>query len=405
MRILVLNDDLTGSPANCAQMLNCGFERMGHEVTMLTSHRREKSPEILRKKGLVSLPISYRESLRHYHCLFSPSVSSMIKKEMERIKPNIVHAHNLHRYLTYDALRVACEYTPNVFITLHDVFSFAFHRLNTRKYLDSNGKDVSLRFTDHWKMTGLTFNPLRNLLIRSALRKNVRGIVAVSHALKRALDAHNIQGIRVIHNGIDVQDRHCDERLVDDFKNRFDLHRRKIILFGGRISPDKGTGPLLDVLTKIRHNIPDVLLLVTGDEKRWQECVKRAGYKEDFSDIVRCTGWLNQDQMKYAYVAADIVTVPSLCLDCFPQTNLEAMAARKPVIGTIFGGTPESVLDQVTGFVLDPRDTDLFAQKLSLLLHDETLAKKMGEAGRRRVEEEFSLSKQVDTYLELFEKS
>jgi len=406
MRILVLNDDFPekggSSPSNVARDLSRGFGRAGHEVHILTSHRKKESPKIIQREHVTSLPISYRESLRHYRCLYSPGISKMLRAQIQSFQPDVVLAHNIHHYLTYDALRIARKITPHVFITMHDVFSFAFHRLNTQKYLDSNGKDMSLSFADHWEAVGMLLNPLRNRMIQSTLRKNVRGIIAVSHALQRALDAHNIQGAHVIHNGIDVRDWQCDERLVDDFQNRFDLQRRKVILFGGRISPDKGTGPLLDALAKIRQEIPEVLLLVAGDKKRWQECVKRAEFKENLSDTVLCTGWLNRDQMKYACFAADIVTVPSLCLDCFPQANLEAMAARKPVIGTIFGGTPEAVVDQVTGFVLDPRDTDIFAKKMTLLLQDESLAKKMGEAGRKRVEEEFSLERQVKKYLELF---
>ena len=404
MRILAINDALTGSPANIALMLNAGFERMGHEVTMFTSHRVEESPEIVRKKRLVSIPISYQESLRHYRCLYSPSVSSKFQNEIRCFRPDLVHAHNIHQYLTYDALRIAKMCGANVFMTMHDVFSFAFHRLNTNRFLDSGGADTRLTPFDHIHSAGLQYNPLRNIWIRSIFRRHVKGIVAVSYALERALKQHKFKHTHTIHNGIDLSSWIEDGSNVHAFKTAHNLHNRKVVLFGGRISPDKGTTHLLHTLIKLRHKIPNVLLLVIGDRKRWDECVRTAGIHEDLRNAVHCTGWLSGDDLQAAYYAADIVTVPSLCLDSFPQTNLEAMAARKPVIGTIFGGTSEAVIDQVTGFVLDPRDTDIFAEKVTLLLHNENLAKQMGEAGRKRVEEEFSLEKQVKKYLELFEK-
>lgn len=326
----------------------------------------------------------------------------MLQEEIERIKPDLVLAHNIHHYLTYDAIRIARQYTPKVFITMHDVFSFAFHRLNTHRFLESGGKDTTLTPRDHFRAIGFQYNPLRNFFIQRILKKNIKKIIAVSVALEHALHQHHITNTTVIHNGIDTESWTNNPATVHAFKTAHALHDRRIVLFGGRLSLDKGPVPLLQAIIKLQRDIPNILLVVMGDPKRWDECVRSAGIHEDVSNIVRCTGWLHGEDLKTAYLAADIVVVPSLCLDCFPQTNLEAMAAGKPVVGTIFGGTPEAVIDNVTGFLIDPRKTDTFAEKVALLLRNENLRQTMGAAGRKRVEEHFSLSKQVDEYLALF---
>jgi glycosyltransferase involved in cell wall biosynthesis len=52
---------------------------------------------------------------------------------------------------------------------------------------------------------------------------------------------------------------------------------------------------------------------------------------------------MRREDLPGLFAASSVVTVPSLCLDVFPTMNLEAMALAKPVIGTVFGGTPEIV--------------------------------------------------------------
>lgn len=141
------------------------------------------------------------------------------------------------------------------------------------------------------------------------------------------------------------------------------------------------------------------MLLVAGDKRVWPAMLKAANTNEQhIAPFCHLAGWLDPDHMRLAYAASSIVTTPSLCLDCFPSTNLEAMAAGKPVVGTIFGGTPEAVEHDVTGFVCDPR-TEQYTEYLRRLLSDGNLAKSMGEAGHKRATQEFSLEKQANAYL------
>ncbi len=405
MRILFLNDDyppLGGSSVSSViEGLRRGLEQRGHQTRVITTHRTETDPLIIRRDTVVSLPVSYRISLRHWKCLWNPPVSRMLEEEIKAFRPDVVHAHNLHMYLTYDALRIARRHAKTVCITLHDVMSFAYARLATERFLNSGGRDVRVTIVDQIHSAGLQWNPVRNWMIRRALRQNATTVIAVSDALKRALEANGITSITRIHHGMDAT-LIAPPDAAATFRSAHDLGNRKVILFGGRLSLDKGAVPLLHALQIVRRDIPNVLLLVLGDPKRWKGLVQAANLEDDLSNTTRCVGWLDREQTSAAFAATDIVTTPSLCLDTFNLMNLEAMIAAKPVVGTIFGGTPEVIQNDVTGFVLDPRKTAAYAEKLTLLLQNAELAHQMGNAGRTRAQSEFSLDRQVEEHVTIY---
>ena len=79
----------------------------------------------------------------------------------------------------------------------------------------------------------------------------------------------------------------------------------------------------------------------------------------------------------------------------FSNAILEAMAAGLPVIASRAGGNPEAVVEGETGFLVSPGDAKAFAQTILRLIEDPGLAKRMGDAGRRRVAERFSLERMI----------
>ncbi len=389
MKILLLTDDYPprgqSSVATIVEGLADGLSARGHAVTVLTSHG-EGTDQVFHEGNVISLA--------------RPVSLAQVKDVIGQLKPNVVHAHNIHTFMGYDILEIAKNYSPRVFITLHDVMSFSYSRLNTQRYLDND--DARWKLIDHLKRAKWRYRPLRNRRIRLLFRENVTKIFAVSHALQKALAANGITNVEVVHNGIDAKAWHASKEAIDAFRKKNESAGRKTILFGGRLSMDKGSGPILQALRRLSKDIPSVLLLVVGDPRRWQKLVEAAG-ATDLSDQYKVLGWLDHEQMKTATLATDIVTVPSVCLDCFPTLNLEAMAAKKPIVGTIFGGTPETVENGVTGFVCDPRDIDTYTSHLQRLLSDENLRHSMGEAGYGRVQKECTIEKQIDRYVEQYE--
>ena len=202
----------------------------------------------------------------------------------------------------------------------------------------------------------------------------------------------------VIPNGVTIPAM-PSESAVALFRKRFHL-TGPTVLFGGRVSADKGVFALLDAMEDVLKDLPKVSLLLVGEKERITPALRNCSPR--LQEAIRLTGWMTQEEMPLAYAAADIVTTPSLYLDSFLMINIEAMSMEKPVVGTCFGATPEIVEHERTGLIMHPRETEKFAEALLRLLRNPTEAKKMGEAGRARAEKHFSLASQTEHYLRLF---
>ena len=80
------------------------------------------------------------------------------------------------------------------------------------------------------------------------------------------------------------------------------------------------------------------------------------------------------------------------------------MACAKPIVATSVAGVPEVVVDGFTGLLVPPKNPEALAKRISALLENEELRVKMGEAARKRVENNFSLTTQVDNFQALYSK-
>lgn len=197
--------------------------------------------------------------------------------------------------------------------------------------------------------------------------------------------------IQVIHNGIPY-----DEFLADypNAKGRLNLPESSILIgMVGRINPGKGQLFFLGLAEKLSKKYLNTHFFLVGDpfpgyepileelnkgieEKGLGTRVSYLGFREDIPEIM---------------AALDIFVLPSNLPDSFPTVILEAMASGKPVLATRSGGASEMVLDQETGFLIPIGDTASALESLEKLIGDQELRKAYGEAGRRRVLQEYSL--------------
>ena len=83
---------------------------------------------------------------------------------------------------------------------------------------------------------------------------------------------------------------------------------------------------------------------------------------------------------------------------------IDAMACGKPVVATSVGGIPELVVNGETGFLVAPRDHEGMARALTALLKDESLRRRMGEAGRTRARVDFSAERMVQDTLRVYRR-
>jgi glycosyltransferase involved in cell wall biosynthesis len=88
----------------------------------------------------------------------------------------------------------------------------------------------------------------------------------------------------------------------------------------------------------------------------------------------------------------------------FPRSILEAMRAGLPVVATDAGGVSEAVVNNATGFVVDPGDVEALRARLRDLFLDRDLRSKLGAAGRKRYEQRFTFDRLVGETLNVYDE-
>ncbi|MFH1780845.1 MAG: glycosyltransferase family 4 protein [Candidatus Nealsonbacteria bacterium] len=387
MKILMLQDDFPPDVCGGAEIstlgIACGLQKAGHEVFVITTCR-DKSSEgecVYLGVKIIKIYADYHERWRAYLSLYNPQTVGKVRELIKKINPDIVHAHNIHYYLSYACLKSAKKLQKPVFLTVRDVMPFSYGKLATKKYLEK--LDYRVFWWDNFKQAQKRYNPLRNVIIRHYFKKYVNKIFAISCAVKNALNQNGIQNVGVIYNGIDVDEWVISPERIEEFRKKYNLQNKKIILFAGRISALKGSAQIDAAMIKIKKEVPSAVLLTAGDGG---------------------IGWLRGEELKAAYHASDVVTVPSVCFDSFGRVNIEAMACKKPVVGTCFGGVPEVIQDGVTGYVVNPFKTEFMADKIIDLLKNPEKANKFGEAGYERAKKCFNLADRIAEMVRYYQK-
>ncbi|TSC96052.1 MAG: group 1 glycosyl transferase [Parcubacteria group bacterium Athens1014_10] len=227
-------------------------------------------------------------------------------------------------------------------------------------------------------------------------------IFAVSEEHQKVLQANKVRCDDFIYNGINNESFNCSGERQKIFLKKFNLENKKIILGAGRLHPAKGFECAIKALPNVCKKDKNIVFVLASQKNNYADYLLKLAAQMGVKDNFLITGWLEGDDLKSAFCASLLVVYPSLCFDTFGLVNLEAMAAKKPVIATCFGGSKEVVLDGITGYVINPYNTDDFSEKILKILKDEKLAKEMGQKGYQRVKEKFTIEQSASKYLENF---
>lgn len=179
-----------------------------------------------------------------------------------------------------------------------------------------------------------------------------------------------------------------------------DAHVVSII---ARLSPWKGHRVLLRAFRQVIQQRPNAHLLVVGDPGFWE-----AQYEDDLKTLADQLGladnvhWLGfREDIQKLLALTDVVVLPSEN-EPFGMVLVEAMAAEKPVIATRAAGPLEIVKDGETGLLVEIGDEDELAGAIERLVSDTELARKMGEAGRKRALEHFDISRLLKQLYDIY---
>lgn len=187
----------------------------------------------------------------------------------------------------------------------------------------------------------------------------------------------------------------CPNGVKDIIKNNVPKPENKLgymkILFLSNLIVLKGVFILIEaceILRRRGYNFSCDFVGGEGDVSSHQ--FKKEVEKRGLTETVKYLGKRYGEDKNKVYQSADIFVLPTMN-DCFPLVLLEAMQYGLPAISTVEGGIPDIVENNVTGFMVDQNNPVDLADKLELLMNNDTLRKKMGRAARARYEEKFTL--------------
>ena len=152
----------------------------------------------------------------------------------------------------------------------------------------------------------------------------------------------------------------------------------------GAADREKNVAEIIRAVAKLRQSLPGLTYEIAGDgplQPELEALAKELGA----GDIVKFLGFITDGELDKAYARASVFALPS-AKEGFGIVYLEAWQRGLPVICSSEGASKEIVEDGVDGFVVDPADVSILADRLHLLLSQPGRAKAMGERGRRKVE-------------------
>jgi glycosyltransferase involved in cell wall biosynthesis len=256
---------------------------------------------------------------------------------------------------------------------------------------------VSKRALCDYKRGHPVFSILENLANLRA-----RAILVNSKAVARDVEA-NERGwrskIQLIYNGVDTGDHPLPPGELSP--GPADGENRPVVTYVANFHAYKGHEDLVEAAESVCRKIPDALFLLVGRDAGAMPAVRDRIAALGLEKHVILAG--PRADTKGILAASTLAVHPSH-QEGFPNTVLEAMAAGKAVVAAGAGGTVEAVEDGRTGILVPPRNPEALAEALLRLLRDPACARRMGEAGRARVREEFSLEKMVRSYENLYDE-
>lgn len=244
--------------------------------------------------------------------------------------------------------------------------------------------------------------PLTKRMIRGLSQRIIT--VSRNHALEFAGSDFEQAGVRVVHNGVNLNRFMAGRQSPSTFLETLGLAAdTRLVALVGIVSAHKGHDTLVKSARRVLERFPNTVFLLVGSELGDFGAILRSqidalgmagrflflGPRNDVPDIL--------GQVELLVLAST--------QESFSLALIEAMASGKPVVATRCGGPEEIVLEGETGFLIPIGDEQALADRIVTVLADPAAATRMGQAGRRRAEAVFSVQAYARNIQNLIEEA
>ena len=361
-----------GGPAIHVASLAAGLETRGYHTTLVAGSlaRGEDSMAFLAERLGVTV-VSVAELQREVSVLHDARSVLRVAELIRDERPHILHTH------TAKAGAIA----------------------RAAALLAGGARPPVVLHTFHGHVLKGYFDPGRTAFFRQVERTLARAsdvLVAVSPEVRDELVELGVAPLEkfvVIRLGIPLEERLGDPTADSDYRRLYGIPRDAFVVgWVGRMTGIKDTGAVVDIVRAVRERGVNAVLCMVGDGPE-REVLERLAHKLGIARYCYFVGY--QSDVAGYYRLFDAFLLPSVN-EGTPVSAIESLASGTPVVANRVGGVPDVVRDGVDGFLVEPGDVSAAAARLAELAADPALRSRLGESGRARVLERYSVERLVD---------
>jgi len=191
-------------------------------------------------------------------------------------------------------------------------------------------------------------------------------------------------------------------------RDRYAPDGEALLLFVGRLIPQKGCSDLLAAMKLISRSRPGTRLIIAGDGPE-RTTLEKMSVDLGIAGQVEFAGWASREELVQLYHAAKLFVASPVRgaggeVEAFGLVFAEAGLAGLPTVATKSGGIADIIIDGETGLLVDEHDPDQFAQAVLQLMNNSEQAQQMGAAAKRRAEARFTRQRAAAAFSDMFEE-
>ncbi len=352
MRIAIFSDTYAPEINGVARTLKRYtdyLEKQGIEYRLFVPESNTEVPNVPQVQRFTSIPFLF-----YPECRLALPNPLQIKQTLDEFKPTLIHVatpFNLGLYGVHYGKK-------------HNIPMIASYHTHFDDYLEY----YHLTFLQKWIWKYLKW-----------FHRSFEKVYVPSESTKEKLLAnhHFHDEIELWGRGVNHQIYSPTKRSNVFFKEQFHIKEENVLLYVGRIAPEKD----IDIVLKTFHSLPEHIkkkthLVVVGDGPLFRLL------SEQQHPNVTWTGFIEGEQLAKIYASSDLFLFPSPT-ETFGNVVLEALSSGLPVVGAKAGGVQHLVNNGTTGFLCEPKDIAEFVQCTSILLENPSLRSTFSSEARQ----------------------